>query len=229
MMPALGLVGTVVGFGGFGYAVVKLTKKDWKAVAVGTAVGAASLALVGWNLRTLRDVVPFGAEDYMNRDDVEKVLDASKGKIVSVTFIKRTNGEKRTLVGRIGKNYKPKGADPLGGKKARRGRDLFTIYDMQKGGFRMISMDSVISIRAAGKDYKAAEMDYVKEGKHGTNSFATAIDIAISTMDSIRDKNNDSNPDTWSRRDYARYLKALKAMQESCDELSADWSIPTDL
>lgn len=48
-------------------------------------------------------------------------------------------------------------------------------------------------------------------------------------MDSIRDKNNDSNPDTWSRRDYARYLKALKAMQESCDELSADWSIPTDL
>ena len=69
MMPALGLVGTVVGFGGFGYAVVKLTKKDWKAVAVGTAVGAASLALVGWNLRTLRDVVPFGAEDYMNRDE----------------------------------------------------------------------------------------------------------------------------------------------------------------
>ncbi len=155
MMPALGLVGTVVGFGGFGYAVVKLTKKDWKAVAVGTAVGAASLALVGWNLRTLRDVVPFGAEDYMNRDDVEKVLDASKGKIVSVTFIKRTNGEKRTLVGRIGKNYTSKGNDPLGGKKARRGRDLFTIYDMQKGGFRMISMDSVISIRAAGKDYKA--------------------------------------------------------------------------
>lgn len=161
MMPALGLVGTVVGFGGFGYAVVKLTKKDWKAVAVGTAVGAASLALVGWESSRwmFRDVVPFGAEDYMKRDDVEKVLDASKGKIVSVTFIKRTNGEKRTLVGRIGKNYKPKGTDPLGGKKARRGRDLFTIYDMQKGGFRMISMDSVISIRAAGKDYKAAEMD----------------------------------------------------------------------
>ena len=155
MMPALGLVGTVIGFGGFGYAVVKLTKKDWKAVAVGTVVGAASLAMVGWNLRTLRDVVPFGAEDYMKRDDVEKVLDASKGKIVSVTFIKRTNGEKRTLVGRIGKNYKPTGTDPLGVKKARRGRNLFTIYDMQKGGFRMISMDSVISIRAAGKDYKA--------------------------------------------------------------------------
>jgi hypothetical protein len=155
MMPALGLVGTVIGFGGFGYAVVKLTKKDWKAVALGATVGAASLALVGWNLRTLRDVVPFGAEDFMDRDEVEKILDASKGKIVSVTFIKRTNGEKRTLIGRIGKNYTPQGNDPLGGKKARRGRDLFTIYDMQKGGFRMVSMDSVISIRAAGKDYKA--------------------------------------------------------------------------
>ena len=62
---------------------------------------------------------------------------------------------KRTLVGRIGKRYSPTGTDPLGGKAARRGRGLFTIYDMQKQAFRMVNMDTVISIRAGGKTYRA--------------------------------------------------------------------------
>lgn len=154
-MPALGLVGTLVGFGGFGYSVVKLWNRDWKAAAAGVAVGAVALSMVGWNMRKLSDAVPFMAEgDFMDPKDVEKILDESKGKIVSVTFVKRTTGEERTLVGRIGKNYKPPGGkDPLGGKAGRRARNLFTIYDMQKGGFRMVSMDSVLSIKAGGKRY----------------------------------------------------------------------------
>jgi len=151
-MQALGLVGTAIGFGSFGYSVVRLYERNWKAAVGGIAVGAVALSLVGWNMNKLRDTVPFMADgDFMDPKDVEKILDASRGKIVSVTFIKRTTGEERTLVGRIGKNYKPTGTDPLGGKAARRKRNLFTIYDMQKGGFRMVSMDSVLSIKAAGK------------------------------------------------------------------------------
>ena len=151
-MQALGLVGTAIGFGSFGYSVVRLYERNWKAAVGGLAVGAVALSLVGWNMNKLKDTVPFMADgDFMNPKDVEKILDESRGKIVSVTFIKRTTGEERTLVGRIGKNYKPTGTDPLGGKAERRKRNLFTIYDMQKGGFRMVSMDSVLSIKAAGK------------------------------------------------------------------------------
>ena len=153
-MQALGLVGTAIGFGSFGYSVVRLYERNWKAAVGGIAVGAVALSLVGWNMNKLKDTVPFMADgDAMDPKEVEKILDASRGKIVSVTFIKRTTGEERTLVGRIGKNYKPTGTDPLGGKAARRKRNLFTIYDMQKGGFRMVSMDSVLSIKAAGKRY----------------------------------------------------------------------------
>jgi len=43
----------------------------------------------------------------------------------------------------------------LGGKAARRARGLFTIYDMQKGAFRMVNMDTVLGIRAGGKTYSA--------------------------------------------------------------------------
>lgn len=151
-MQALGLVGTAIGFGSFGYSVVRLYERNWKAAVGGIAVGAVALSLVGWNMNKLKDTVPFMADgDFMNPKDVEKILDESRGKIVSVTFVKRTTGEERTLVGRIGKKYKPTGTDPLGGKAARRKRNLFTIYDMQKGGFRMVSMDSVLSIKAAGK------------------------------------------------------------------------------
>ena len=151
-MQALGLVGTAIGFGSFGYSVVRLYERNWKAAVGGIAVGAVALSLVGWNMNKLKDTVPFMADgDFMNPKDVEKILDESRGKIVSVTFVKRTTGEERTLVGRIGKKYKPTGTDPLGGKVARRKRNLFTIYDMQKGGFRMVSMDSVLSIKAAGK------------------------------------------------------------------------------
>ena len=153
-MQALGLVGTAIGFGSFGYSVVRLYERNWKAAVGGIAVGAVALSLVGWNMNKLKDTVPFMADgDAMDPKEVEKILDASRGKIVSVTFIKRTTGEERTLVGRIGKNYKPTGTDPLGGKAARRKRNLFTIYDMQKGGFRMVSMDSVLSIKAGGKRY----------------------------------------------------------------------------
>ncbi len=149
------LTGTMIGFGAFGYSIVKLKDRQWREAAIAMVGGAAVLSIVGWNLNRLKDDATkvFGA-DYMKRTEVEKVLDESRGKIVGVTFIKK-DGSERTLVGRIGKRYSPTGTDPLGGKAARRGRGLFTIYDMQKQAFRMVNMDTVISIRAGGKTYRA--------------------------------------------------------------------------
>ena len=144
---------TLIVFGAFGYSVVKLTQKDWRNAAIAGVGGVVVLSLVCWNVRKM---TAFNAptRNFMKRSEVEKVLDASQVKIVGVTFIKK-DGSERTLVGRIQKRYAPTGTDPLGGKKARRARGLFTIYDMQKGAFRMINMDTVLGIRAGGKSWTA--------------------------------------------------------------------------
>jgi hypothetical protein len=151
----LALVGTLIGFGAFGYSIVKVWEKDYRQAAMAAVGGAAVLAVVGWNLRKMTQVFGAYTGDFMKRNKVEEILDDSQGKIVGVTFIKK-DGSERTLVGRILKRYTPSPAgDPLGGKAARRGRGLFTIWDMHKGAFRMINMDTVIGIRAGGKTYSA--------------------------------------------------------------------------
>ena len=151
------LAGPMVGFGAFGYTIVKLSEKEWRQAAIAGVGAFAVLSIVGWNLSKIRDdtLKVFSAPgDYMKRSEVESILAASMGKIVGVTFIKK-DGSERPLVGRIGKRYSPRGTDPLGGRAARRGRGLYTIYDMQKGAFRMINMDTVLGIRAGGKTYSA--------------------------------------------------------------------------
>lgn len=150
----LALAGTVIGFGAFGYAIVRLTEKDYKQALMYGAGGVAVLTLVGWKLREVFGA-PSTPHNFMKRADVEKILDESAGKIVGVTFIKK-DGSERTLVGRIGKKYTPPpGSHPHHSKTARRGRGHFTIYDMQKGAFRLINMNSVIGIRAAGDSHTA--------------------------------------------------------------------------
>jgi len=150
----LALTGTLIGFGAFGYSVVKLTQKDWRNAAIAGVGGVVVLSLVGWNVRKMTGFEAPTPTNFMKRSEVETILDATQGKIVGVTFIKK-DGSERTMVGRIQKRYSPTGTDPLGGKAARRGRGLFTIYDMQKGAFRMINMDTVIGIRAGGKTHTA--------------------------------------------------------------------------
>jgi hypothetical protein len=115
---------------------------------------ALVLTAVGWKLREVFNA-PSTPHNFMKRADVEKILDESAGKIVGVTFIKK-DGSERTLVGRIGKKYTPPpGSYPQHSKSARRGRGHFTIYDMQKGAFRLINMASVIGIRAEGTSHTA--------------------------------------------------------------------------
>ena len=49
----LTVAGTLIGFGAFGYSVVKLTQKDWRSAAITGVGGIAVLSLVGWNLRKM--------------------------------------------------------------------------------------------------------------------------------------------------------------------------------
>jgi len=74
----LALAGTVIGFGAFGYAIVRLTEKDYKQALMYGAGGAVILTLVGWKLREVFGA-PSTPHNYMKRADVEKILDELVG------------------------------------------------------------------------------------------------------------------------------------------------------
>jgi len=72
------------------------------------------------------------------------LVDASKGKIVSIEFIKK-DGSIRTLVGRTGvKKYLK------GGKSSVDQSKFISIWDIQNHGYRSINRDSIVSVRTSG-------------------------------------------------------------------------------
>lgn len=78
------------------------------------------------------------------------VADYDSDRIFSVTFIKRTDGALRTLVGRKGVT-----------KNLRNGvlafnpasKHLVVVFDLQKHQYRMISLEGIVSIRMDGVSY----------------------------------------------------------------------------
>lgn len=86
---------------------------------------------------------------------IEKTAD---GKIFTVDFIKRTNGEPRTMNCR--RNVQ-KGVKGVGLKFDPKEKDLLVVYDMQKinegtgdkGAFRMINLSDMTALRMDGNSY----------------------------------------------------------------------------
>lgn len=80
----------------------------------------------------------------------EQLRKLSKGKLFRVTFIKRTTGEERTMVCRMGvtKDLTGKGLsyEP-------KDKGLVTVYDMQKRGYRSIPIEGIKEIRLSGEIY----------------------------------------------------------------------------
>jgi len=85
-----------------------------------------------------------------NKSDIMNVLQATNGTVFSVKFIKRTTGEERVLVGRFGvsKNITGKGLayDPAD-------KGLAVVYDFQKKQYRMINLETIISIHSKRRLY----------------------------------------------------------------------------
>jgi hypothetical protein len=77
------------------------------------------------------------------------ILRSSKGKIFTVEFVKK-NGRLRRMNCRLGVTYCCNGKglkyDPLA-------RGLLPVYDMQAKGYRMVSLDTIKSIKLNGKEY----------------------------------------------------------------------------
>lgn len=87
----------------------------------------------------------------MDYTEVEAVLKGSEGKIFRVEFYKRTTDELRVMVARIGVKKNLTGE---GQKFNPAERGLMTVWDMQKQAYRMINLDTVVSLKLAGEEYE---------------------------------------------------------------------------
>jgi len=77
-------------------------------------------------------------------DEVRALIDNTKGKFFSISFIKRTNGAQRRMLARIGVK---KGIKGVGLSYNPLDRDLMVVWDRVKKQFRMVSLDSVIHFK----------------------------------------------------------------------------------
>lgn len=86
--------------------------------------------------------------------DVRKTILESNGKIFKVVFVKRTTGEVREMVARIGVKKDQTGEglkfDPLE-------KGLLTVFDMQKDAYRMINLDTVTELKCLGETYEVKQ------------------------------------------------------------------------
>ena len=75
----------------------------------------------------------------------------SDGSLFSVEFVKRTNGETREMLCRTGVKAHLKGGVKKFDDKE---KNLLTVYDVQKNGYRSIPLDAIIRIKIHGKVYE---------------------------------------------------------------------------
>jgi len=84
------------------------------------------------------------------KEDAIKMMKNSRGKIFGVSFIKRTNGEIRTMSARRGVS---KGVNGEGLKYDPESKQLLTVYDMHKQGYRMINTNDILNLSINGNRY----------------------------------------------------------------------------
>jgi len=77
----------------------------------------------------------------MDKERLKKAILESNGRFFSVTFIKRSNGEERTMVCRTGVKKHLKGGE-LGYIPSE--KELAVVFDQQKQGYRTIPLEAVL-------------------------------------------------------------------------------------
>ena len=84
----------------------------------------------------------------LSRYKALKVIHDTHGKIFAARFIKK-DGSTRKMVARIGVSKNLRGGE--NGAKAK--NNLVTVYDMAKGGYRMINLETLLTLKASGEIY----------------------------------------------------------------------------
>ena len=85
-------------------------------------------------------------------DVAEHLMKKSNGKFFSATFIKRTDGTERTMVGRL--KVTPKNPSVRGRVYEDADHALLTVYVPAVSNYRTIPLDSVISVGTLGATFK---------------------------------------------------------------------------
>lgn len=86
----------------------------------------------------------------VTREKAVDMMYSTSGRIFSATF-RKSNGEVRNLVGRVGVR---KGVTGVGMRYVPKERGLMTIFDMQKDAFRMINTNTLMSLKIDGVEYE---------------------------------------------------------------------------
>lgn len=87
----------------------------------------------------------------MTRVDLTRVILNTNGRIFRATFVKRTTGETRNLIGRLGVR---KGIKGVGMKYNPLSKGLLTVFDMKKDNFRHIDLGSLREVKFQGRTYR---------------------------------------------------------------------------
>ena len=90
----------------------------------------------------------------ISREKARKTLLSAENTMFSVVFIKRTTGEVRRMLCRIGVRKYLSGGE-LKFIPIRRG--LLSVYDMQSKGYRFINLETLISFKLGGKTYEVQD------------------------------------------------------------------------
>ena len=85
----------------------------------------------------------------MDTQALETLLRETNGRFFSVTFTKRTTGEPRKMLARLGVQ---KGLTGAGARYDAKAHGLLTVYEVGVG-WRSVPLDGVTQVRAGGKVY----------------------------------------------------------------------------
>jgi len=85
----------------------------------------------------------------LSRFKADEVIKATKGKIFSCSFIKK-DGTVRNMVARIGVTKNLKGGKNGASEK----NSLVTVFDMLNGGYRMVNLETLQSLKVSGVKYQ---------------------------------------------------------------------------
>ncbi len=85
----------------------------------------------------------------LSRYKTDEVIKATKGKIFSCSFVKK-DGSIRKMVARLGVQKNLKGGTNGTSYK----NSLITVFDMLNKGYRMINLETLISLKINGNEYQ---------------------------------------------------------------------------
>ena len=90
----------------------------------------------------------------ISRRKASELIHKSKGKVFGVQFVKRTTGEVRKMSARLGVRKYVTGE---GLKFSPIKKNLVTVFDMNKKGYRMIPLDGLTNLSINNKKFEIDE------------------------------------------------------------------------